>query len=351
MRLHIQGLYMSEKTLEQLSEFATLSKQIEDMRIQYALKQNGWVEAAFANDPALAKYGSAENLRAAIKDNPDNVELTRYPGLTVMAAHELANELYNKAIQHPQMPDGLAQFAQARAFSEVAASMSGADIHPGAQINPNLFVDHDKGVVIGETAIVGKDCFLLHGVTLGGGNTKKGNRRHPELGDGVEIGSNSNIYGACNIGDNVKISTGAIIIDSDIGDGTKINAKAQITKSIIRANVKIYPDAQVFDCEIGEGAVIGAGVRLDKVKIPAYARVCDVQQPKLVIYDASHEGVVTARGQNVAPKSAYPTNAEKTITAPVFAQTDAFQNVENWQDKLAAYATQKAGELSAILRQ
>ncbi len=380
-RLKNKGLYMTQQPLnlqplnpqseseQSTSEFVTLTKQIEGLRVDYATAKNGWLEAAIANDPALDKYGDdsqsrAENLRAAIERKPSDVELLRYPGLTVMATHQAANKLYNQALKTNDEADKLGLYAQARAISEVAKGMTGADIHPGAQIAPNLFIDHNTGVVIGETAIIGENCFLLHGVTLGGSRYKAnddrvdgGVRRHPELGNGVIIGSNANVYGACYIGDNVGINTGATIIDGffadcDMNDDkkrTNIGANTEITNSKIGKNVKIYADVTTFksdiadnvvinaganisNCEIGEGAVIGAGVRLNGVKVPAGARISEIEQPLAVVYSYEHQGLVEAKDQ-----------AKKVS---VFAE---IENVEHWQDKLADYATQKAQELGVVL--
>jgi serine acetyltransferase len=365
---------MSNATTQEPTEtkFITAEEEVKSLRAAYVLADNGWLEAAVKNDPALNKYGETEEgriekLRQMIEKSPDAVELLYYPGLTAMAAHEKANELYKQAQAKGDSAEALADYAAARRLSEAAKTISGEDIHPGATVAKNTFIDHCLGGVIGETAIVGRPpkiddttgeltygepCFLLQGVTLGGGTTVKKGRRHPALYDGVTIGSNANVYGACDIGDYVKIKTGATIIDSDFADcepdkRTEVGAGAQITKSQIGKGVIIYAEAQIFNCEIGEGAVIGPRVKLNGVTVPAGARIYEIEQPKLVVYDQEHQGMVTAREKEVTPKEGAK-NTEKALQAPVFATLEEIAAVPNWTDKLVA--AQKASELEVALR-
>jgi serine O-acetyltransferase len=346
---------MSNATTQEPTEtkYINAEEEVKSLCKEYVLPNNGWLEAAVKNDPALSKYGSTAKIRDALNDDLNDVELLYYPGLVAMAAHEKANELYKQAQAKGDSAEALADYAYARRLSEAAKTISGMDIHPGATIAKNFFVDHCTGVVIGETAIIGDDCFLLHGVTLGGGKTKDGNRRHPALGDGVNIGSNANVYGACYIGNNLKINTGATIIDSNFADcerddvenkiknQTSVGAGAQITDSKIGKAVQIYAEAQIFNCEIGEGAVIGPRVKLNGVTVPAGARIYEIEQPKLVVYDQEHQGMVTARGKEVTPKEGAK-NTEKALQAPVFATLEEIAAVPNWTDKLAAYAAEKS---------
>ena len=99
----------------------------------------------------------------------------------------------------------------ARYISEKAKRKTGIEIHPGATIGKRLFIDHGTGVVIGETAIVGNDVTLFHGVTLGGTGKEKG-KRHPTIGNNVFIGSGAKILGNIVIGNNVKIGANAVIL-------------------------------------------------------------------------------------------------------------------------------------------
>ena len=88
---------------------------------------------------------------------------------------------------------------------------AGIEIHPGAKIGKRLFIDHGMGMVIGETAEVGDDCTIYHGVTLGGTGKDK-NKRHPTIGNNVMIGAGSKILGPIKIGNNVKIGAGAVVL-------------------------------------------------------------------------------------------------------------------------------------------
>lgn len=96
--------------------------------------------------------------------------------------------------------------------------MTGVEIHPGATIGKRFVIDHGMGVVIGETAIVGNDVLLYHGVTLGGRVAAKDGRRHPKVGNGVIIGANASVLGAITLGDNVKIGADAVVIE-DVATG------------------------------------------------------------------------------------------------------------------------------------
>ena len=99
----------------------------------------------------------------------------------------------------------------ARIFSHLARIFTGIEIHPGAQIGRRFFIDHGMGVVIGETAIIGDDCTLYHGVTLGGTTWKKG-KRHPTLRDNVVIGAGAKVLGPITLGNNSKVGSNAVVV-------------------------------------------------------------------------------------------------------------------------------------------
>ena len=100
----------------------------------------------------------------------------------------------------------------ARALSQINRFFTGIEIHPGAVIGRRFFIDHGMGVVIGETAEVGNDVTLYHGVTLGGVSTQKG-KRHPTIGDGVVIGAGAKILGAITIGSCSRVGANAVVVD------------------------------------------------------------------------------------------------------------------------------------------
>jgi serine O-acetyltransferase len=123
--------------------------------------------------------------------------LTTYPGLHAVLMHRLSHGLWNRELKW------LARF-----LSNVARLFTGIEIHPGAQIGRRFFIDHGMGVVIGETAVIGDDCTLYHGVTLGGTSWEKG-KRHPSLGRDVVVGAGAKVLGPIEIGDGVRIGSNA----------------------------------------------------------------------------------------------------------------------------------------------
>ena len=123
--------------------------------------------------------------------------LVTYPGVHAMIWHRLAHWLWARGFKFP-----------ARFLSWLGRFLSNVDIHPGARIGPRCFIDHGAGVVIGETAVVGADVTLYHGVTLGGTSWSPG-RRHPTLEDGVLVGAGAKILGAITIGRGARV--GAIL--------------------------------------------------------------------------------------------------------------------------------------------
>ena len=102
-------------------------------------------------------------------------------------------------------------FFIARLISQIARFFTLIEIHPGAQLGHGILIDHGAGVVIGETAVVGDNCTIYQGVTLGGVGTKKG-KRHPTLGNNVTVGSGAKILGSFQVGDNCSIAANAVLL-------------------------------------------------------------------------------------------------------------------------------------------
>jgi serine O-acetyltransferase len=125
-----------------------------------------------------------------------------YPGLQVLWGYRLAHWLW----QHKLKLLG-------RLLSQFVRFITGIEIHPAAQIGQGLFIDHGMGVVIGETAEIGEDVTLYHGVTLGGTRLQKG-KRHPTLGDRVVVGAGAKILGAITIGADTRIGANAVVVKS-----------------------------------------------------------------------------------------------------------------------------------------
>lgn len=126
--------------------------------------------------------------------------LTTYPGLHALLFHRLSHSLWGKE-----------WFWLARWISGIGRWLTGIEIHPGATIGRRFFIDHGMGVVIGETAVVGDDCTLYHGVTLGGTSWQKG-KRHPTLGNNVVVGAGAKVLGPVEIPDDVRIGSNAVVV-------------------------------------------------------------------------------------------------------------------------------------------
>jgi serine O-acetyltransferase len=123
-----------------------------------------------------------------------------YPGLHAVLLHRVAHRLYRAG-----------WFTPARMVSQFSRTITGIEIHPGAEIGRRFFIDHGMGVVIGETAEIGDDVLLYQGVTLGGTGKVTG-KRHPTLGNGVVIGTGAKILGNIRIGDYSKVGAGSVVV-------------------------------------------------------------------------------------------------------------------------------------------
>ena len=121
------------------------------------------------------------------------------------------------------------RFFIARWISQHAKKTTGIEIHPGAVIGKGLLIDHGSGVVIGETAVIGDNCTIYQGVTLGGTGKHKG-KRHPTLGDNVMIGSGAKILGPFKIGDNAKVAAGAVVLEEVPENSTAVGVPARIVR-------------------------------------------------------------------------------------------------------------------------
>ena len=120
-----------------------------------------------------------------------------------------------------------------RMISQLVRSLTGIEIHPGATIGPQLFIDHGMGVVIGETAEVGKCVTLYHGVTLGGTSLNKG-KRHPTLEDHVVVGAGAKVLGNIVIGANSRIGANAVVVKSVPPNSVVVGVPGQVVRSLPR---------------------------------------------------------------------------------------------------------------------
>ncbi len=141
-----------------------------------------------------------------------------YPGLHAKWMHTPAHWLWHHGAR------GLA-----RVLSQITRFCTGVEIHPAAQIGRRLFIDHAMGVVIGETTIIGDDCVLYQGVTLGGTGNENG-KRHPTLGNHVTVGTGAKVLGNIRIGDNVRIGGNSVVVKDVPSDCTVVGIPGRVVK-------------------------------------------------------------------------------------------------------------------------
>lgn len=142
--------------------------------------------------------------------------LTTYPGVHALLMHRLSHWLWQQRL-----------YWLARFNSHIGRWLTGIEIHPGATIGRRVFIDHGMGVVVGETAVIGDDCTLYHGVTLGGTSWNKG-KRHPTLENGVVIGAGAKILGPIIVGAGAKIGSNAVVVKDVPANATAVGIPARI---------------------------------------------------------------------------------------------------------------------------
>ncbi|CAH1385558.1 serine O-acetyltransferase [Candidatus Nitrotoga sp. M5] len=196
------------------------------------------IGSVFARDPAA---------RSAFE------VITCYPGFQARLVHRMAHWLWSANLKW------LARFV-----SHVGRFLTGIEIHPGATIGRRFFIDHGMGVVIGETAEIGDDCTLYHGVTLGGTSWKEG-KRHPTLGNGVVVGAGAKILGPISIGDSAKIGSNAVVVKNVPAGATAAGIPARILDEATKrpgfnaygiSNDQNDPLAQAIHGLLGHGIVV-----------------------------------------------------------------------------------------------
>lgn len=162
-----------------------------------------------------------EQVNTIMKKDPavtSSLEVLLYPSFRSQIYYKISHHFYKKG-----------NFFLARYLSERAKRKTGIEIHPGAVIGKRLFIDHGMGVVIGETAIIGDDVVIFHGVTLGGTGKEKG-KRHPTVGNNVFIGSGAKILGNITLGDNSKVGANAVVLEDVKSNSTVVGVPANIKK-------------------------------------------------------------------------------------------------------------------------
>lgn len=141
---------------------------------------------------------------------------TTYPGLHAVTIHRASHRLWLAGYKW------LARF-----LSSLARLFTGIEIHPGAEIGRRFFIDHGMGVVIGETAVIGDDCTLYHGVTLGGTSWDKG-KRHPTLGRDVVVGAGAKVLGPIELGDGSRVGSNAVVVKSVAAGSTIVGVPGHV---------------------------------------------------------------------------------------------------------------------------
>lgn len=179
-----------------------------------------------------------DDVDAALRKDPaarNRLEvLLTYAGVHALIAHRVAHSLDRRGAKLP-----------ARLVSHLARMVTGVEIHPAARIGKGLFIDHGAGVVIGETTVIGDDCHLHQGVTLGGTSTRR-EKRHPTLEDGVLVGAGAKIIGAVTIGRGAKIGAGSVVVQSVPPGATVVGVPGHIIAYTNRTNetVERLPDPE-----------------------------------------------------------------------------------------------------------
>ncbi|MHA1314626.1 MAG: serine O-acetyltransferase, partial [Candidatus Helarchaeota archaeon] len=176
------------------------------------------VKAAFEKDPAARSLVEV---------------LTSYPGTKAVLLYRIAHFFYEVGL--PFVP---------RYLSDVSRQITGIDIHPGAEIGSNFFIDHGSGTVIGETTKIGDNCTIYQNVTLGGTSLER-KKRHPTVGNNVVIGAGAKVLGPIRIGNNVKVGANSVVVN-DIPDDCVV---VGVPGRIISRNGKKIPE---IDLEHGE---------------------------------------------------------------------------------------------------
>ena len=147
-----------------------------------------------------------------------NWEVFLYPGFWAVRSYRRAHKQYLKG-----------HYFRARFISQRSRHRTGIEIHPGAQIGEDLFIDHGAGVVIGETTVIGDNCTLYQGVTLGGTGKEQG-KRHPTLGNGVIVSAGATVLGSFTIGDNSKIGAGSVVLNEVPPGSTVVGIPGKVIK-------------------------------------------------------------------------------------------------------------------------
>jgi serine O-acetyltransferase len=166
--------------------------------------------------------------------------ITCYPGFHALQIHRLSHTFWRAGLRW------LARF-----MSHIARFLTGLEINPGAAIGRRVFIDHGMGVVIGETAEIGDDCTLYHGVTLGGVSWNKG-KRHPTLGKGVVVGAGAKILGPFTVGDGAKVGSNSVVVKAVPAGATVVGIPARVVERGAAEGARMAFDAYAVSADLDD---------------------------------------------------------------------------------------------------
>ncbi len=179
---------------------------------------------------------------------------TTYPGVHALFMHRIAHGLWKRNRRYV-----------ARFIAYISRIWTSIDIHPGATIGRRFFIDHGAGVVIGETAEVGDDVTLYHGVTLGGTSWSQG-KRHPTLKNGVVVGAGAKVLGPIVLGTNVKVGANSVVIKNVADEKTVVGIPAKVVRT--RAASELNPFGVDLNHHLIPDPVAGAiGCLLERIRM------------------------------------------------------------------------------------
>lgn len=185
-----------------------LARKLGDQELR-AMSVREVAQEAYSSEPAIVQQ-ALDDLQAVFERDPACKGYVQpflhFKGYQALQTHRVAHWLWRRG------RDSLAFYLQSR-----VSELFQVDIHPAAQIGAGAFLDHGTGIVIGETAVIGRDVSMLHGVTLGGTGAERGDR-HPKVGNGVLFGAGAKVLGNISIGDNAKIASGSVVL-KDVPSG------------------------------------------------------------------------------------------------------------------------------------
>lgn len=184
-----------------------------------------------------------------------------YPGVHAIWGHRISHWLWNRGAR-----------VTARTLAEFTRILTGVDIHPGAHLGAGLFIDHATGVVIGETAEVGDDVTMYHGVTLGGSGSDTG-KRHPTVGDRVTIGAGAKILGPIKIGDDSRIGANAVVVKPVPSSSVVVGVPGQVISRHGRGS----PDDSMMP------DLVGVSLQSLLIRVSKLEALSDGQEPGRVI--------------------------------------------------------------------